>query len=856
MDFCTLATNYVTGGAGGKNTAAGISGKTGATTGWNIFRSVGVFDLSASIMSYGTTGTNFPNAVGVTDAGYNICSDASLTKSTIITTTRLNANPFLDSGLALGESRTGGTFGGQIFTLALLTNSPASRFVPGVPGATFPLADEILHGRTTPTSAGAFELNPIPSISTNPVLPTIISTLPATNLTGAGGLVSFTNTVDTKLYSNPLPFGYQWQFNGSNISDNANYSGTASNILTVRKITIADQGKYTVLVSPTLLEGATTSTPPVELILTNPPSIKTQPVSQLNRPSGAIVSFSLGVVSPLNFNYQWLLGGNNLPNRGEYSGTNSNVLTINPATTNDAGYYSVIVSNDYGARTSIVVRLTIMPDHARPTVAITSPLANVRTNTLVIEGTASDNAQVTNVYYWFTNLNAGLHSTVTTNVYGNATLTTNGSTNFNGPNKMLWTITNMPLPGTNILAVQSVDFSGNVSPVVTRRFFYQVPSVLGLTIVSNGGGGTLTGHSFIHRDTAPSNNASLNIGEGYSIVAAPNASSLLGSWTTISGTNVVTTNGNTLHFIMESPTTIQASFVSNIFLVIHGVYNGLFYVLPEFVTNEIVTNLDGTNQIVSTNSIYTNEVALKSAGMLNNLALGKGGTFSGRLLLAGGSYLLNGAFDAFGHASNTVARSPALGGPLIVAMNADTNGSGIITGTVSNAAWPTNASLWAGLSTVTLGASNYTLLMLPPTNAPINILTPTGYGYTLIADHGGTVTLSGGLADGTAFTQTVPALQANNVPVYVSLYGKTGFLFGWLNLTNLSGTNTTGELIWIKGTAAHPSVLFPDGFTNLLLTAGSVWTNPGVISLSPTNRLAISGSGQNLDYTVAVKNNN
>ncbi len=575
---------------------------------------------------------------------------------------------------------------------------------------------------------------------------------------------------------------------------------------------------------------------------------------------------------PQAYSYQWLFDKTNLPDRSEYSGTNSNVLTINPATEMDAGSYSVIVSNgfnsvNYGAKTSAVVRLTIVPDLTKPTITITNPVANVRTNVLVINGMASDNAQVTNVMYWITNINAGLIP-VTNVLSGYATLTTNGNTNFNsGPNKMLWSITNPPLPGTNILAVQSVDYSSNVSPVVTRRFFYQAPSLLTLSISNNGGSGTLTGHSFIHGDTAPSNQASLNIGEGYSIVAAPTSASLLGNWTntSASGTNVMIaiTNGNTLHFIMESNTTIQASFVSNLFLGVLGAYNGLFYVPPEFVSNQFVTNpvvgTNGmTNLVVTTNSIYTNEVEFQSAGMLNNLVLGRQGNFSGKLLLAGGSYTLSGTFDSFGHFTNhVVARSAALGGPLIIDMNLNTNGVGLITGTVSNAAWPTNADLWAELAAArTSSTTNYTMLMLPPTNELANMMSPPGYSYALIADHGGLVTLSGGLADGTTFSQTVPASPSNDVPVYVSLYGKTGFLSGWLNLTNLDNSSILDGLTWIKGTPTHASLLFPNGFTNRLLTEGSTWVNPASITLVQPITLAISSASLDLNYTVVVADNN
>jgi hypothetical protein len=840
MSFCTLATNYLNtiNGAGGLNTAGGTSGKPGATNGSDIFQSlgVGVFDLSASILS-GDGYPNLPNAFAVTDAGYNVVSDASLTRSIIITTTRLNTKADLDAGLFPSPTYVGGPFGLPMLTLGIADDSPAGDFVPGVPGSTFPATDEALQPRQTPTSAGAYEINPA-DIQTNAQLPTIVSTLPLTNLTGTGGSVAFTTAVTTQYESSVnTNFGYQWQLDGTNISDNANFSGTTSNILTVKKVTIADQGEYTVLVSPTLLEGAVTSSV-VELILTNPPVIETQPVSQLSRPVGSIVTFTLGVASPLNFNYQWRYSNssvtNYLTNGGNITGANSNILTIDPALTNDSGYYAAIVTNAYGAKTSTVVRLTVVPDHTRPTVTVTSPPANVRTNnTLVINGTASDNAQVTNVLFWITNINAGL-TPVTNMQAGNAILTTNGSTNLNGPNTMLWSITNTLLPGTNILVVQSVDYSSNVSTRLIQHIFYQVPSVLTLTSNLSEGGGTLTGHASVTGDTVPLNAALLNIGEGYSIVAAPNSTSLLGRWTITNSSvaAVVVTNGNTLKFIMESNMDIQALFVSNAFLQagVHGTYNGLFYVPPD----------DGTN-----------EVAFESSGMLSHLVVGNQGSFSGRLLLTGDSYILSGSFDAFGHVTNySVARTKELG-PLLLDMDLDTNGAGIITGAVSNAAWPTNAYLWAGLAATT-GTTNFTLLMAPPTNAPTNVASPPGDGYALIADHAGTVTLSGGLADGTTFSQSVPASISNDVPVYVSLYDQTGFLFGWLNLTNLDNTNAADELMWIKGVPAHPTLLFSNGFTNLLPTIGSVWTNPGAITLSPTNTLAISNVNLDLNYTLAV----
>jgi len=1000
MSFCTLATNGAVGGGGGTN-AAGTIGSTGAAAGDQIYVSAGSFQLASSILSYGNIGGD-QNAVGVTDAGYNVSSDGSPAESSVIQTTQPNTDPDLASGLGVvtdAPNVVGPSASQQMLTLAIHSSSPAARFIPGVPGLTFPPEDEAGQNRSTPTCAGAYEANPISSLQTNVVPADLIaSTLPATNLTGAGFTVAFTNTINSQLYTNPWPLGYQWQLNGSNISDSATVSGAMTNILTVKKVALADEGLYTVIISPNLAEGAVTSSPPAVLILTNPPVIKSQPISRLNRPVGAIVTFAVNVGPyPQAYFYYWLFSSNssgtnvlaNLEN-GNIFITN-NVLTINPALTNDAGTYSVIVSNgfnssDYGVKKSAKARLTIVPDQTRPTVTIASPPANSRTTNGTLMGTATDNAQVTNVLYWLTNINAGL--VPVTNVFsGNAILSS--STNTNGPVTKSWAISNMTLPGTNILVVQSVDYSSNVSHFLTRRFFYQVPFPFSLTLLSNAGAyGAVTGHAFIKGDASPSNGASLNIGERYSLTAKPDSRSLLGHWiiSNAAGSNVIITNSNTLKFIMESNTSIQALFVTNIFLQagLHGAFNGLFYVLPEFVTNQLVANTvvthGITNLVVSTNSIYTNQVAFDSAGLLNNLVVGKQGNFSGRLLVAGGNYGLSGSFDAYGQATNViVARSNHLS-PLMVSMNLDTNGGGIITGTVntlagseggfpgetnsvtgpltnimgtvsnisgvvtnlagtvtnlaetngatgiisniigtvigipgpvssipgpissipglasnvtgfvtnligtvsnitgpvsnltgavgsmsgpvsnltatvSNTAWATNAFLWADLAAATPGNSDYTMLLFPPANAQSNLM-PTGYGYALIADQRGTVTLAGGLADGTTFSRTVPASAAGDVPLYISLYHNTGFLFGWLNLTNLDNNDPATELMWIKGVPAHPSALFPAGFIATVATAGSLWTNPGIISLPTSNFLSISNATLNLDYTVAINRPN
>lgn len=88
------------------------------------------------------------------------------------------------------------------------------------------------------------------------------------------------------------------------------------------------------------------------------PYILTQPASQTVT-SGNNVSFSVAVGGQAPFSYRWLLNGTNLPAGGNVSGTSSNVLTLSSVTTNNAGGYSVVVTNFSGSVTSSVATLTV-----------------------------------------------------------------------------------------------------------------------------------------------------------------------------------------------------------------------------------------------------------------------------------------------------------------------------------------------------------------------------------------------------------------------------------------------------------------------------------------------------------------
>lgn len=798
---CTFATNILLGGPAGLDVGTnGTVGLVGTTAGWDIFRSAGVVRVANSILS----GTS-DNANGVTDAGYNICSDASLTKSAN-STTRTQTNPMLDSGLSAQSPMLLGPVGidrPPLLTLAILLSSPATNAIPGVPGLTFPATDERLLPRGTPASIGAFEVNTITVVTT--AGPASITVQPVDQTNVALGETTSFHVAATPNPDDTNALGYQWQLNGTNLPEVGNFSGVNSPNLTINDVTAADLGAYQVIVSPTLLDSVTNSAL-AYLLADVPTTIKTQPAGRLNVPQGSVEVLKVSVGGAPPFFYQWYSNKVALTDGNEFSGSATTNLTINPVTLSDAASYQVVITNFYHSVTSAVARLTVVLDATRPSVTLTNIAANARPTNNVIAGTASDNAQVTNVFCSITNIFEGISTVVETNAVLSA-----------GSTVKTWSLTNALLPGTNIVVVQSVDYSGNLSAKVTRKFFYTVPSEFYLNI---SGTGIISGAASVAGTAPPTNTAMLNIGEGYTLTARPGVDCLLTNWTSESFISYT----NPLRFTMTSNLTIQANFVTSPFLAVKGTYNGLF-----FETN--------TN----------NAVTAETAGMLNDLVIGPLGAYSGKLLLAGTAYPISGTFNIFGYATNYLARAASRGGPVGFEMSLVwTNGE--ITGAVSGTKTNWVSSLNAEENATTTESAESTMLLSASTNGTGE--TPPGFGYVLMTNHLGHLTLTGALPDGTVFSQSVPLGTLGDVPLYESLYGNAGLVLGWVTLTNATPEATNG-LIWIK--PSNKSVFYQDGFTNSLAVQGSPWTNGADFSTEGT--LTFSNTVLGLAYPVSIAHN-
>jgi uncharacterized repeat protein (TIGR03803 family) len=362
--------------------------------------------------------------------------------------------------------------------------------------------------------------------------------------------------------------------------------------------------------------------------------------------------------------------------------------------------------------------------------------------------------------------------------------------------------TNLTLqPGTNTFQAQSFDPVGNPSAIKTIAIFYTTVSPL--TLQTNGLGSI----------SASFKGTNLTVDRSYTVRAIPDKGQLFLSW---SGS--VSTTKNPLTFVMQSNLVVRANFVTNPFIAAAGTYEGLF------------SGDDG--------------VAEQSAGLVRSLVIGTSGAYSGQVVIKGVAHGFTGSFDASEQSNPTVARPGDQGGPLALNMTLSANE---VTGTVSG----TDSGGWTSAlraeQAVKSGSAQYTLLVPPGPGAPSNC--PPGYGYALVTNHNGLVTLNGATADGAAFSQTAPIVGAGDLPFYASLYGNTGLLFGWLNFNGgLTGTN----LWWIK-TASSSSALYPGGFTNVFTVLASAWTEAPADFL-PSGTLTISNTSLALDFVVSIAN--
>jgi uncharacterized repeat protein (TIGR03803 family) len=201
----------------------------------------------------------------------------------------------------------------------------------------------------------------------------------------AGNSASFTNAA-----TGTGTLFYQWYFN-----TNTPVSGGTSPILILTSLSSTQAGYYSVIV--TNLYGSATSSAALLTVTPNngtKPSI-TQNPQNISVTNGYNASFTNAATGTAPLSYQWYFN-TNTPVAG---GTNP-ILLLTFATTNQAGYYSVIVTNAAGSATSAPAVLTIIS--TKP-IIFTQPQPLTVTNGAPVEFTVVAAGQNPLRYQWYTN---------------------------------------------------------------------------------------------------------------------------------------------------------------------------------------------------------------------------------------------------------------------------------------------------------------------------------------------------------------------------------------------------------------------------------------------------------------------
>src|SRR5208283_2427702 len=218
------------------------------------------------------------------------------------------------------------TPGGPATTVTVSLNAAASNLVVGTYSATVwftNVNDSIGQSRQ-------FNLSVIspPTITTEPTDQAVLEGATATfGVSATGG----------------LPLAYQWQENGTNLTDGGNVSGTTTDNLLISSVSPAGLGTYNVVV--TNFAGLAVSSNALLTITPSVPVIIVQPASQTVGEEGT-VQFSVTAVGSKPFFYQWNFGGTNLV------GATNMVLTLTNAQLSQSGVYAVLVTNILGSEMS------------------------------------------------------------------------------------------------------------------------------------------------------------------------------------------------------------------------------------------------------------------------------------------------------------------------------------------------------------------------------------------------------------------------------------------------------------------------------------------------------------------------
>lgn len=304
--------------------------------------------------------------------------------------------------------------------------------------------------------------------------------------------------------SGGLPLYYQWQLNGTNVSDGGHFSGTTTTNLTVSNVTPAVTGAYSVVV--TNAASLTTSSDATLSLVDSAPVITLQPTDETVVASRT-ATFTVAAIGTKPFTYQWSYAG--IVTTNIDSATNA-TLTLTNVQLEDAGAYWVTVSNAIDGVASYPAMLTVVQ---LPIITSFAPKIGTPGTNVIITGVNFDLIASNNTVL-FGSVRGVVTSVCASNlvvtvplgaVFAPISVTVNGLTAFTGQpfvptfpgtsvvsTGSLTAIPNLPA-GSGPVRVCIADIDGDGRPDVVASSALDGVISIYQNVITNG---TLTGTSF------------------------------------------------------------------------------------------------------------------------------------------------------------------------------------------------------------------------------------------------------------------------------------------------------------------------------------------------------------------------
>jgi len=287
-----------------------------------------------------------------------------------------------------------------------------------------------------------------------------ITQQPSPQTVAVGGTAVF-----TVVASGDAPLTYQWQKNGTNLSNGGHYSGVTTATLTISNADSTDAADYRCIVTNAY---GTATSDAAALTLSGKPTITLQPLPQ-NICAGGTAQFTIAASGQGPLTYQWQKNGANLAEGGHYAGVMSTTLTVSNADAGDAGFYRCVVTNAAGSTTTNQAPLTLNAVSGFLGLGTGSTVTGVSTDGSVVAGDNSTGGFIWSRANGLVGLGAGVNTAGVATRGGTVIVGANISGNawrWDGNTAGVGTWTQLPLAGGTaawtILCTSASDSLNNV----------------------------------------------------------------------------------------------------------------------------------------------------------------------------------------------------------------------------------------------------------------------------------------------------------------------------------------------------------------------------------------------------------